>query len=65
MKNLGSENLVIQYNFSSKKKVELKEKLMLTPLGLRGGEISPPPVHDSMLMVLWIANLGKILSKKF
>ena len=27
MKNLGSENLVIQYNF--KKKLELKEKLML------------------------------------
>ena len=35
-------------------------KNILTPLGLRGGEISPSPVHDSMLMVLWIANLGKI-----
>ena len=39
--------------------------IVLPPLGLRGGKISPTPVHDSMFMVLWISNLSKILSKKF
>ena len=33
----------------------------LTPLGLRGSEISPPPVQDSRFMILSIANKGKIL----
>ena len=38
-------------------------QITIKPLGLRGGEISPPPVQDSRFMILSIANKGKILWK--